>query len=375
MALSNDEKILLLIHYERILMKIGKVQPEYETVENLCNAFHVNRDYAHDLRTKFFERGTLDRKSGSGRKNIEGYADRRQRVVKTIRKRRNSSIASLSEETDIPHTSVQRIIKEEGMRLVSRRTCPLLSDDQKLKRLKWCRQNRYNPWNAHVDIDEKWFDLYPFHRERYHDNSPRRKQPLLSKGNPPKIMILSAIAKPDMENDFDGLIGIWRIQKHVEAQRSSKNHNKGDTYKVDCVITADNFYDQMTNEIMPAICNKMQWCQNVIIQMDNARPHVGKKNVERLNDFGDRLVPRITTINQPAQSPDLNANDLGFFNSLNKRCLRNKFQNFEELWLSLQETFWSTKPETLTSIFESKSRIVMEIIRQKGLTVSVPHSP
>lgn len=278
-------------------MKIGKVQPEYETVMELCEAFNVSKDYARDLRTQFFERGTLDRKSGSGRKNIEGYAERRQQVVEAIRKRRSSSIACLSEQTNIPTTSVHRIIKEEGMRLISRRTCPLLSDDQKLKRLKWCRQNRRNKWDTHVDIDEKWFELYPFHRERYHDNSPRKKQALLSKGNPPRIMILSAIAKPDTANGFNGLIGIWRIQKDVEAKSFSKNHNKGDIYKVDCTMTADHFYDQMTCEIMPAICNKMQWCENVIIQMDNAPPHVGKKNIERFNDFEDSTVRSITTIN------------------------------------------------------------------------------
>ncbi|MEZ0498453.1 hypothetical protein [Sphingomonas sp. IW22] len=374
MALSNDKKILILIHYESILTKIGKVQPQYETIESLCDEFNVNKDYAHDLRKKFFETGTLDRKSGSGRKHVEGYVDRRQRVVESIRKRRSSSIMCISEETDIPHTSVQRIIKEEGMRLISRRTCPLLSDDQKLKRLKWCRQNRHNQWDGHVDIDEKWFDLFPFHKERYHDGSPRRKQPLLSKGNPPKIMILTAIAKPDLEKGFNGLIGIWRIQKNVEAQRSSKNHCKGDSYKIDCTLTADYFYDLMTTGVMPMICKKMQSFQNVTVQMDNARPHIGKNNVELFNDFGDSLFPCITTINQPAQSPDLNANDIGFFTSLNKRVLRNKCTNVDKLWFALEENFWSTKPATLTSIFKSKSRIVTEIIKQKGLNVNVPHS-
>ena len=44
MTLDFNDKCLLLLHYERILMKKGKVYPEYETVASLCNAFGVNKN-------------------------------------------------------------------------------------------------------------------------------------------------------------------------------------------------------------------------------------------------------------------------------------------------------------------------------------------
>lgn len=67
-------------------------------------------------------------------------------------------------------------------------------------------------------------------------------------------------------------------------------------------------------KIIPAI--KAKWPndfnKHVIIQQDNARPHIKNDDpdfikVAQLNGF------HITLANQPANSPDLNINDLGFF--------------------------------------------------------------
>ena len=37
-ALNNDQKTLILLYYERLLIKIYKVQCLYQTVEDLTNA-------------------------------------------------------------------------------------------------------------------------------------------------------------------------------------------------------------------------------------------------------------------------------------------------------------------------------------------------
>lgn len=372
-TLTVKDKFLLLLNYDRLLVKMGKVDPEYATVKDLCEAFKVNKNYIKNLRDKFLERGTFARKQGSGRPYMINYDERVAAVTNVIRKRRSISIHDISQETAIPTTSVQRIINDEEFRLVPKRTCPFLTDDQKSKRLKWCRQHRYNTWDNYVDIDEKLFELYSFNRERYRDSSPRKKVPLVSKVNIPKLMIITAVAKPNPENSFNGLIGIWRIQEDYEARRSSKNHTKGDAYKIDCTMTSTIFYEMMCNEIMPAVSDKMCWCKNVYIQMDNARPHIGKNNVQKLNDFGDSIIPTITVTNQPAQSPELNVNDIGFFHSLSKRCQKNMCTNLDELWTVLQAEFWSTNEQVLTCLFTTKSRTIHQIIASKGAPVNISH--
>ena len=61
---------------------------------------------------------------------------------------------------------------------------------------------------------------------------------------------------------------------------------------------------------MPEIASKMNFADSVTIQLDNARPYVGKENIQLLNDFGDTLTPEITIICQPPQSPEVNVKNM-----------------------------------------------------------------
>ena len=51
-------------------------------------------------------------------------------------------------------------------------------------------------------------------------------------------------------------------------------------------------------------------------QQDGARPHTGKDVVNRLNKIGASLSPKLEVRTQPAQSPDMNVNDLALFRGL-----------------------------------------------------------
>ena len=62
-------------------------------------------------------------------------------------------------------------------------------------------------------------------------------------------------------------------------------------------MTADFFYNIMTQSVIPSISSKMSHLDYVTIQVDNATPHVEKKNLERLNDFGDTQTPVVTVTN------------------------------------------------------------------------------
>jgi hypothetical protein len=54
--------------------------------------------------------------------------------------------------------------------------------------------------------------------------------------------------------------------------------------------------------------------EHIVVQQDGARPHTGKRNIERFNDLGQRDGwNNIEVVAQPAQSPDLFVNDLSLF--------------------------------------------------------------
>lgn len=366
--LNLDQKILLLLHYERYLTASGKVSCEY-TVDQLNAAFGVGKNYVQELRKRFMENGTLERKSGSGRPSFD-KEERSDAVVACVREKRDITIRDIAVATSIPRSSVWRLLDDSEMKLCARRSIPPLNELQTDARLTFCRQNRYNRWDNWVDVDEKWFDLTNMRRkERYHADSPKKYYACSSKGNPVRLMVLAAVAKPMPEYGFDGLIGIWRITTEYVAQRSSKNHEKGDVYDIDTTMTSELYYDMMMHKVIPSIKRKMNFASNVTIQQDNARPHVGKNNVSKLNG-----VDGITVINQPANSPELNVNDLGFFHSLLATVEKHGKTSCEELWQVIQDSYNSANADTLLSIWKTKSAVVQEIIRNRGNSVKVLHS-
>jgi hypothetical protein len=75
--------------------------------------------------------------------------------------------------------------------------------------------------------------------------------------------------------------------------------------------------------------------KSIFIQQDNARPHLSLHDKLFCDDvkqdgFDIRLVC------QPANSPDLNILDLGFFNSLQSTQLKNHVEQYQILSLLLK---------------------------------------
>jgi predicted rRNA methylase YqxC with S4 and FtsJ domains len=78
--------------------------------------------------------------------------------------------------------------------------------------------------------------------------------------------------------------------------------------------------------------------------MDNAKPHIGHGNLDKLNAECLKRHLRVIFKTQPANSPDLNLCDASFFHALNSRVNKLKMQartieDFIALVLSEFETF------------------------------------
>ncbi|ETK88427.1 hypothetical protein L915_07315 [Phytophthora nicotianae] len=74
--------------------------------------------------------------------------------------------------------------------------------------------------------------------------------------------------------------------------------------------------------VIPHIKEVWPSSKRVALQRDNAKPHVAVDDPEvaaacSLEDWDMKII------SQPANSPDFNANDLGFFNSLQSLQLKN----------------------------------------------------
>ncbi len=193
-------------------------------------------------------------------------------------------------------------------------------------------------------------------------------------------MFLSAIAKPVPEFDFDGLLGIWRVSAPYVAKRKSKYHNKGDTYENDCSMNTKLFHSMMLKKVIPAIKSKMSWAPNVFIQADNASPHTGDNTITKINTSANAKASgtKVKVVLQPPQSPDTNANDLGFFHSLQTQLRRNgrqeRLADREQLVEKVEELFQNYPASTLKKLFETKSQVVKKIHERCGTNeFSLPH--
>jgi hypothetical protein len=80
---------------------------------------------------------------------------------------------------------------------------------------------------------------------------------------------------------------------------------------------------------------------------------------------------------QPAQSPDLNVLDLGFFNSIQSLQDQNTPQTEEELIAEVERAYWSSSPVTLNKTFLTLQFILTKeaLIHINELPVSLPCDP
>lgn len=93
--------------------------------------------------------------------------------------------------------------------------------------------------------------------------------------------------------------------------------------------------------------------KSVIIQQDGARPHTGRDVVHRIEQYACTGGWSITMKTQPAQSPDLNILDLGFFHSLKVRVghLKRTARNMVELIENVQEAYEDYDYDTLNNVW------------------------
>jgi hypothetical protein len=80
----------------------------------------------------------------------------------------------------------------------------------------------------------------------------------------------------------------------------------------------DLYQKMLVDLVLPDIKKKMPVNINIMLQQDGAKSHLQEDDevfkAKVMEMYGDLNAVELYT--QPAQSPDLNVNDIGFFNSL-----------------------------------------------------------
>ncbi len=378
----------LVLQYQHLTR--GKSKGEYYgEVGKLCKSFGVSRGYARKWSKKAMDQVSkgksveLSDVARTGRPSVitDELAKRVEEVARSLEDEFTYDEISI-EIPEVSRSSLWRLVKRYGWREVKRKTKPSLSQRQKDLRYHWAVSNTENDWTDYVDVDEKWFFTKELGRKvKVPPGRQARCDKPQHRSHVPKVMFLSAVARPRSRYGFDGKVGLWRIALPYQAMRKSKHHRSGEVYEKDVTLNASRFQKFMTQKVFRAIRKKMWYAKNVVVQVDGASPHTGQGTIAFLNAKANKVKkgPRITVVVQPPQSPDTNVNDLAFFNSLASRV--RKYQrrasifDLNKLVRNVKKVWKKYPSSTLNKSFDLKSVILKSIIYDDGGNdYLLPHS-
>ncbi|XP_057792560.1 uncharacterized protein LOC131009281 [Salvia miltiorrhiza] len=311
--------------------------------------------------------------------------------VKKLSVLERSSLRVMAGKLGVSKSLVHKWVKEKQLKPHTNAIKPFLTAENKICRLKWSLNQlsavneggfiKFQSMFNTIHIDEKWFYLTKS-KDRYYllpgENEPYRS--CKSKRFIEKIMFICAVARPIIDAQgniiFDGKLGIFPFITEEAAKRNSKNRIKG-TMEVKPIpnITKNVMRDCMITQMVPHF--KTKWpefaSKDIFIQQDNAKPHIKPDDPEfvavaRQDGFNFQLVC------QPANSPDTNVNDLGFFRAIQTLKDQKPAKNVEELLKNVQDAYEEYPPEKLNHVFLTLQSCYQEIIKDKGgNNYKIPH--
>ncbi|CAB9529989.1 transposon protein [Seminavis robusta] len=332
-------------------------------------------------------------------------------TIKEVPLQQRRSMRKLSRKLHIPRTSLRRMQAKKKLKegetgdpsnifQPTRKSTlkPTLTDMNKLTRLNFCLEQidtesrhgrasyKFHGQYNKVHLDEKWFFLTR-NKETYIllDDEELPDRATKHKSHITKVMFLCAQARPRKDHAtgaiWDGKIGMWPIGHYTTALRNSCNRPAGTTEWQNDNVDHESYRELLTNEVFPAILEK--WPTNefqepgfkILVQQDGAGGHTSADDPEIINWIYEQgLEDQFEVYTQPANSPDLNINDLGLFNALQQAYHDCTPKTSVEIIECVQKTFKDYPWQAVDRLFVTLQSVFNEIIDCGGHnTYKIPH--
>ncbi|XP_057418948.1 uncharacterized protein LOC130713174 [Lotus japonicus] len=387
--LSNEERTAVyhILHQNSFNGRLKK-----GVIDSVASTFSVSRTtilriWRHSKESDLHD--VSQRKPRNcGRKRIQIDYDR----ISEIPLRQRTTIRSLACALDTNPTSMFRLLQAGVIRRHSNPMRPLLKEENKRSRLQFSlsmledssipHDPIFKSMNNIIHIDEKWFYMSKKSNNYYllpHEEEPYRT--CKSKNFITKVMFLAAIVRPRFDSQgnevFSGKIGIFPFVTQEPAKRTSSNRVAGTLEtKAMTSITRNVIRSFFIDQVLPAIKEKwpIEDAKNpIFIQQDNARTHISHDDDEFLkaatqDGFDIRLMC------QPANSPDLNVLDLGFFNAIQSLQHKEAPKNIDQLVSAVVKSFEDFSIIKSNFIFVTLQSCMIEIMKISGsMNYKIPH--
>ena len=279
-------------------------------------------------------------------KNKENFVhqQRIENIRKTLENFPFFSIREIARETNIPKTTVYRILRQElGYVLKHLKWIPhFLNPSQKVSRvqlsqslLKVLQEASQSNYQFFMTGDESWFYLTTNHETQW--------LPLSEK--PSKKIKTTIGVKKYMLTIFWNTFGFPLVKILPE----------GMTFNDDYFIT----------EILEPIYQntarlREESGKKIVLHFDNARPHISKKVLQYLASHDMERAP------QPPYSPDLAPSDFYLFGYIKGLLAGRSFNSAEELLSAVDEILSEISETTLMRVFKEWEERLKQVIELKG---------
>jgi hypothetical protein len=293
----------------------------------------------------------------------------------------------ISGSLGISKTTIHRIYRNDKVIIKHTNNIkPSLTDQNKFFRVMYCfdkvngiRENGNNYfYSSHFDVhlDEKWFFITQTQQKMYlveGEEGPERS--VRNKAHIIKVMFLCAVARPRFDSNgvctFDGKIGMWPFTSKQPAKRTSVNRKAGTIETKLVNVTYEVYLDYVLNKVIPAIKAVFPRQHNrgitIRLQHDNAPSHFREDDPAWRHMVSQEVNWNFTLPEQPANSPDTNILDLGFFRSIQSiQWSKEPATTIEGLVAVVEEAWKEYQPTTLDRIWLSHQACMNEIIQCFG---------
>jgi hypothetical protein len=317
----------------------------------------------------------------------------------TIPKSQRMTVRSTAHGAVVPKSTFHRLMVKDAAAVAHTSSVkPILNDDNKLARVHFVLSRieertinsrheamKFKDDMFDISVDEKWFDLTK-ETSRYYlapgEAPPERR--CKHKSHIDRVMFLSAIARPRKLPDgswWDGKLGIWPFGRHIPAQRSSSLRPRGTLVWTNENVDMEVYRAMLMNEVVPAFCDR--WPSGdfrnaqvkVRIQQDGTKAHVLNSDPvwqKYLQEMG--LAGKLSLFEQPANSPDLNHDDLGLFNALDKTYQTECPRTMDDIIKLVQKHYWEYPHNKINRIWLTRQQVMNEILDCNGdNTYKIPH--
>jgi len=304
-----------------------------------------------------------------------------QATVASVPAQSRTTYRSAAHPTGLSRSSLHRYTTRGYLKNSSASIKPRLTDAHRVSRIDFCLNHinqSYEPNDDVLSVSFQSFDdVIHLDEKIFRVMKTRTKYILAPMEEPPhvstqskryvgQVMFLAAVAKPrwleDEQRWFDGKIGLWPFLELVPAKRSSKNRARGTLVPTAVSVTASTYLTMLNEKCRPAI--EAKWprrqCPIVRVQQDNAPAHPAAGQW-----FG---VPglSVSLVCQPAQSPDLNVLDLGYFTAIQALQQQKKTQSPQQLVEAVELSFVELRRETLENIVFTLATCMEQVLLHAG---------